>query len=102
MPCFKKRVQCSGRKMVVRKHDGGLFGIFWGTWDDFWQETSISGANNAGKARSYPYVRRCCWTVLFIFFMAITVLNVLGQFMDYYDYPVSYSVFVQHENMVSK
>ena len=44
--------------MVVQRYDGGLLGTVWGTWDYFWQETNIAGANNAGKARGgAPYIR---------------------------------------------
>ena len=86
--------------MVVRRHNGGLLGILWGTWDDFWQETSISGANNAGKAKGKPYIRRICWIIIFGVFFGFTLDNVVNQFITYYEYPINYKVFVKHKDQV--
>ena len=86
--------------MVVRRHKGGLLGILWGTWDDFWQETSISGASNAGKAKGRPYIRRICWILIFGIFFGLTVFNVAKQFVEYYEYPVNYEVYVTHKDQV--
>lgn len=86
--------------MVVRAHEGGVFGVFWGTWDDFWQETSIGGASNAGHAQGAPYIRRIIWIIIFTVFFYLTVQGVVGLFVSYYDYPVTYSVYVAHKNKV--
>ena len=86
--------------MVVRRHKGGLLRILWGTWDDFWQETSISGASNAGKAQGLPYIRRLCWMAIFATFFALTIFNVAKQFVEFYHYPVNYEVYVTHKDQV--
>ena len=86
--------------MVARKHDGGFFRVIWGTFDDFWQETSISGANNAGKARQSPYVRRFLWLIIFGVFFGLTVKNVYNLFVTYREYPVTYSSYVSHQKRV--
>ena len=88
--------------MVVRRHDGGIFGTFWGTYDDFWQETSISGISNAGKARGgkTSIIRRIVWLLIFTFFFIFTMYNVVDIMNDYFEYGVSYSVYVKHENQV--
>ena len=87
--------------MVFRRYGGGLFGTFWGTWTDFWQDTSISGLNNAGKAHFRPYVRRTIWLIIFTFFFGQTMYNVIDLINDYYEYPVTHSVYVKHEYKVN-
>lgn len=87
--------------MVVRRHKGGLLRILWGTWDDFWQETSISGASNAGKAKGLPYIRRLCWMAIFGIFFGLTIFNVAKQFVEFYQYPVNYEVYVTHDDQVT-
>ena len=86
--------------MVVRRHEGGFFGTLCGTFGDFWQDTSINAVNNAGKAKSYPYIRRCLWLIVFIFFFALTIKNVVDLAVEYREYPVTYSVYVQNEKKV--
>ena len=87
--------------MVVRRHDpGGFFGTLYGTFDDFWQDTSINAVNNAGKAKSYPYIRRCLWLIVFIFFFGLTIKNVVDLAVEYSEYPVTYSIYVQNEKKV--
>ena len=90
------------KTMVVRRHEGGFFSTLWGTFDDFWQETSINAVNNAGKARKSPYIRRCLWLIVFFFFFALTITNVVDLILEYREYPVTYSVFVENEKKVRK
>ena len=75
-------------------------GILWETWDRFWQETSINGVNNAGKART-SYIRRGCWMVIFIVGSYFTIAGVVDVIEDYFKWPVTTSVSVQHYNKVS-
>ena len=86
--------------MVVRRHNGGFLRTLWGTFDDFWQDTSINAVNNAGKARNRPYIRRCLWLIVFIFFVTLTITNVVQLIIEYREYPVAYSVFVENEKKV--
>ena len=65
------------------------------------QATSISGANNAGNARSAPYIRRIIWIIIFVLFFGLTCKGVYDIFVEYYEYPVTTSVFVEHQNKVS-
>ena len=48
--------------------------VIWQTWDRFWQETSINGVSNAGKARDSA-LRRVIWTVIFILGLVATSLS---------------------------
>ena len=86
---------------LVYDSNASLLAIIWGTWDDFWCNTSISGANNAGRAKNPPYIRRCLWLLLFGFCFYFTLINVLELINNYYQYPVDYSVTVQHKDLVS-
>ena len=86
--------------MGVRRHNGGLCGTLWGTYNDFWQDTSISAVSNAGKAKTSPYIRRFVWLILFIFFFALTIKNVVDLTYEYRNYPVTYSVYVENEKKV--
>ena len=86
---------------LVYDSNASLLAIIWGTWDDFWRNTSISGANNAGRAKNPPYIRRCFWMLLFGFCFYFTITNVLELINKYYQYPVDYSVTVQHKDLVS-
>ena len=87
--------------MVIKRYEGGILDTCWGTWDDFWQSTSISGANNAGKARDYPYIRRIFWIIIFSVCFYFTVTGVISLFVEYYSFPVDYEVSVFHNNKVS-
>ena len=60
------------------------------------------GANNAGHAKGFPFIRRLIWVLIFIIFFIITINSVIEVFKNYYKYPVSYSVSVEHKNKVSK
>ena len=109
--------------MTIKRYDGGILGKFqifslrnsdfffifffffnlgtcWGTWNDFWKNTSISGASNAGKANEPPFIRRLIWVLIFSGFFYLTIFGVVQLFVTYYKYPVEYSVKVHHENMV--
>ena len=86
---------------LVYDSNASLLAIIWGTWDDFWCNTSISGANNAGRAKNPPYIRRCLWLLLFGFCFYFTLINVLELINNYYQYPVDYSVTVQHKDLAS-
>ena len=83
------------------RYDGGLLSTCWGTWDDFWQETAISGASNAGKAREKPYLRRLIWIIIFAICLFYTITGVVEVFVGFYEYPVSFSVSIEHKNKVS-
>ena len=87
--------------MGVRRHNGGLCGTLWGTYNDFWQDTSISAVSNAGKAKTSPYIRRFVWLILFIFFFGLTIKNVVDLTYEYRNYPVTYSVYVENEKKVN-
>ena len=86
--------------MGVRRHNGGLCGTLWGTYNDFWQDTSISAVSNAGKAKTSPYIRRFVWLIIFIFFFALTIKNVVDLTYEYRNYPVTYSLYVENEKKV--
>ena len=94
------KVFSSNSSMGVRRHNGGLCGTLWGTYNDFWQDTSISAVSNAGKAKTSPYIRRFVWLILFIFFFALTIKNVVDLTYEYRNYPVTYSVYVENEKKV--
>ena len=48
-----------------RGNDVGIWEIIWQSWDKFWQETNISGVNNAGKAKGSLF-RRLIWITIFV------------------------------------
>ncbi len=62
--------------------------------------TSISGANNAGNARSSPYIRRMLWMAIFVAFAGLTCKGVYEIFVTYFTYPVNTGVYVNHMNKV--
>ena len=82
------------------RYEGGFLSTCWGTWDDFWQETAISGASNAGKAREKPYLRRLIWIIIFAICLFYTITGVVEVFVGFYEYPVSFSVSIEHKNKV--
>ena len=74
--------------------------VVWATWDSFWQETSISGVSNAGKARS-SLVRRLLWIWIFVAGVGFTAWSLSQVIQDYYTYPVVTTVtFENNDNGV--
>ena len=71
--------------------------ILWQTWDKFWQETSISGVSNAGKARSSK-TRRLIWLVLFAVGSWITIDALYDVFVDWMSAPITTQVSIDGNN----
>ena len=76
-----------------------LYKILWGTWDKFWQHTTISGVSNAGGSSSG--LRRYIWMILFALFASFTFVGLKNNISDYIRYPVMTSVTVRHQNQVN-
>ena len=76
-------------------------GVLWNTWDNFWQDTSISGVNNAGKARKSA-LRRIIWIVVFSLGLAGTIWALYTVYADYILYPVTTTITIQHKDKVFK
>ena len=74
-------------------------GVLWKIWDAFWQETSISGVNNAGKART-SVVRRICWILIFIAGAMATAFSLQIVISEYLRYPVTTTVTIEHKDKV--
>ena len=66
----------------MKRFMGGLR-IIWKTWDTFWQETSISGLANAGKAR-FSNPRRFIWMLIFFAGAFGTVYSLLNVVWVYF------------------
>ena len=84
----------------MNRNDRNVFQIIWKTWDTFWQETSIPGVVNAGKART-SILRRVIWLAIFgvmFYYSMDQVVNVIDDFLSY---PVTTSVLVSNPNRVS-
>ena len=73
--------------------------VLWTTWDAFWQETSISGVNNAGKART-SNIRRICWIIVFIAGAIATTLSMRIVVNEYFGYPVTTAITIEHRDKV--
>ena len=76
-----------------------ILGVIGETWDEFWKNTNISGANNAG--RSANPVRRFIWVAIFIAGIVGTVWGLLLLIQTYLKYPVITSMTLTHETKVS-
>ena len=76
-------------------------GVLWTTWDAFWQETSISGVNNAGKART-SNIRRICWILIFIAGAFATAMSLQIVITEYLGYPVTTTITIEHKDKVQK
>ena len=77
----------------------GLCQVLWQTWDEFWQQTSIGGANNAGKARK-SYFRRAIWILIFGFFAYCTTMGVIPIVREYLEFPVTVTTSLKLSNKV--
>ena len=73
--------------------------VLWDTWDAFWQETSISGVNNAGKARN-SFLRRLCWIGVFILGAFATGFSMNIVITEYMDFPVTTTITIEHKDQV--
>ena len=69
------------------------------TLGTFSQQTSISGVSNAGVAKSY--FRKACWLLIFTVFGVFTLYGFQDVVNDFLDYPVTTSIYVQHQSQVS-
>ena len=78
------------RSTVTKKSKGD---IFWETWDHFWQQTSIAGVSNAGKA-TYPF-RRTVWLLIFTIFLGLTVYSLKVVVEHILEYPVDTAVTIE-------
>ena len=87
--------------MSLRQRNMSASGVLWETWDDFWQETSISGVNNAGKARR-SVVRRSCWLLVFIAGALATSFSLMVVIKEYMEYPVTTTITIQHKDKVGQ
>ena len=72
--------------------------ILGNTLDTFWKQTSISGVSNAGIAKSH--LRRGCWLLIFAVFGALTLYGFQDVVSDYRKYPVTTSIYIEHQNQV--
>ena len=67
--------------------------IIWETWDHFWQQTSIAGVSNAGKA-THSF-RRTVWLLIFTIFLVATLCSLKLVVEDILDYPVETAVTIE-------
>ena len=72
--------------------------ILGNTLDTFWKQTSISGISNAGIAKSN--LRTGCWLLIFAVFGALTLYGFQDVVSDYRKYPVTTSIYIEHQNQV--
>ena len=75
--------------------------VLWETWDAFWQDTSIAGVNNAGKARK-SLVRRYIWLLLFVLGMVATYFSLKIVIDEYVMYPVTTTITILHKDKVGR
>ena len=89
------------RKIATEKlfQMSSALGVLWTTWDNFWQDTSISGVNNAGKARKSA-LRRIIWIVVFSLGLVGTIWALYTVYADYILYPVTTTITIQHKDKV--
>ena len=78
---------------------GGVH-IIWKTWDEFWQETSIAGLANAGKARK-GVLRRLIWLTAFTIMFYFSMSQIIKVVQNYLSYPVTTTVTINNEERVS-
>jgi hypothetical protein len=76
----------------------GCSGSIWLTWDNFWKNTGIAGASNAGRSSSL--FRRILWIIVFVAGLAVTVQAVVALICDYLQYPVDTTVTMTHLDRV--
>ncbi len=74
--------------------------VAWQTWDDFWKNTGIVAASNAGRAVN-P-VRRTFWIIIFLIGLVLTIWSVWLFFATYLGYPVTTSVTLESYTNVSE
>lgn len=65
---------------------------------DFGQNTSILGVSNAAKAKSRT--RSVIWLIIFTVCAALTIQSIVGQVLDYFDYPVITTTEITYESEV--
>jgi hypothetical protein len=76
----------------------GCCSVVWTTWDHFWKNTGISGAGNAGRAKS-P-LRKFIWFAIFLTGLAFTYLGLELVFAKFLEYPVTTTVTMKNKNRV--
>ena len=69
------------------------------TWNDFWQQTTISGITNARGTRSVW--RRNLWFLIFTIFTILTITSLQSVIKDFISHPVTTFVTVKHHNQVN-
>ena len=69
------------------------------TWNEFWQQTSISGISNARGTRSVW--RRNLWLLIFAIFTILTITSLQSVIKDFISHPVTTFVTVKHHNQVN-
>ena len=74
--------------------------VLWRTTDDFWKRTTISGLSNARKSNSG--LRRAVWLTLLSVFSILTFTGLSNVINDFYRYPITTSVTVEHNTQVCK
>ena len=67
-------------------------------FNDWAQESSIAGLNNAAKARTR--MRTIMWAVIFAFFSLMTLSNLVSVISEFYTYPVTTSINLTHKSQV--
>ena len=76
----------------------GLGGVIWRTLVNFGQESSISGLNNAAKAKSL--IRSLVWLALFLVLASLTMRNFILIWMDFNTHPIVTSTELTQEKSV--
>ena len=69
------------------------------TWNEFWQETSIAGAANAGKAKGL--IRRAIWVLIFVGGACLTINSIHNVIWEYRMYRVNTEITMKRQEIVS-
>ncbi len=76
----------------------GLVSTVGGILLTFGRECSISGINNAARAKSA--IRAVYWLAIFTIFMVLTVRQLISVITDFYNYPVVTNIDLDHKSSV--
>ncbi|TRY80052.1 hypothetical protein TCAL_06774 [Tigriopus californicus] len=76
----------------------GVLGILAASWNNFFDNTSASGASNA--ARSKHPLRKTAWLFIFVLGLTLTIWGVYQVVVEYLSYPVSTTIALRHYSKI--